>query len=394
MTIKIGTKKAVITLVGTMSAMLEKVAGMLFLPALPAMALSLHISVKLGQIAFSTYLLGLFIAQLISGYISDTWGEKKGLVLLSAIYVIGTLLSAMVNQYPFVFAGLFIQGFGIGGIFPISQALISRTYTTKKTAKAFAHIGIFTAGSLALTPIAGAYLVHHFGWQSVFLFLTLFSMCIGSLYFLLPRDTHNKNYKMTSNGILKNYISVYGKFHYIKYTINIALLNAVCYVFYTISPFLIIKDYHFSEKKYASYLLLPIFGLIFGRLCSAFLTDFYVQSKIIQLGNIVMLAGAIGLIFISNSYYNSVMMIMIFITICFLGVGIASPSSRAKAIHTAVYFVGTAAALLSATVNVIGSLNSTIAAHIEDIYMSRFILIISVINIIWFTLMNLKKEQE
>ena len=127
----VSSKNTYIFVFVTALMVMNQFATTLFLPALPAMTHALHVSKLDGQLCFTFYLLGVCVSQFCAGVFADTLGRKKILLILSAIYIVGALLSSLASHISTVYVGLLIQGIGIGGPYAIAYSLI-RDYFPQK----------------------------------------------------------------------------------------------------------------------------------------------------------------------------------------------------------------------------------------------------------------------
>jgi MFS transporter, AAHS family, 4-hydroxybenzoate transporter len=123
--------------------------------------------VAMGPV-FSAGLFGLMIGALILGTIADRIGRKRIIVLSTAAFGIGTLLTVLTPDASWLIALRFLTGLGLGGAMPNAVALISEfsphrhRATMVMTMFAGFSIGAAVGGLLA------AALIPALGWRSVF----------------------------------------------------------------------------------------------------------------------------------------------------------------------------------------------------------------------------------
>lgn len=136
---------------------------------------------------FSAGLFGLMIGALIFGTIADRIGRKQIIVLSTAAFGIGTLLTVFVQDATWLMVLRFLTGLGLGGAMPNAVALTSEFSPHRRRATmVMAMFAGFSVGA-ALGGLLAAALIPAYGWRSVFLVggiapLLLFPV----LLFILP----------------------------------------------------------------------------------------------------------------------------------------------------------------------------------------------------------------
>ena len=118
---------------------------------------------------FSAGLFGLMIGALVLGTLADRIGRKRIIVLSSAAFGVGTLLTMLVQDAAWLMALRFLTGLGLGGAMPNAVALTSEFSPHRRRATmVMAMFAGFSIGA-ALGGLLAAALIPAFGWRSVFL---------------------------------------------------------------------------------------------------------------------------------------------------------------------------------------------------------------------------------
>jgi len=136
--------------------------------ALPAIAAEFSLkAVTLSWVA-TTYLLAAAIFLVPLGRLADIRGRKKIFLLGVSLFTVASVLAAAAPSAAALLASRALQGLGGAMIFGTSMAILTCVYPLGERGKA---IGISTAAvylGLSLGPVVGGFLVHRFGWRSVF----------------------------------------------------------------------------------------------------------------------------------------------------------------------------------------------------------------------------------
>ena len=118
---------------------------------------------------FSAGLFGLMIGALVFGTLADRIGRKRIIVLSTAAFGVGTLLTILVQDAAWLMALRFLTGLGLGGAMPNAVALTSEFSPHRRRATmVMAMFAGFSIGA-ALGGLLAAALIPAFGWRSVFL---------------------------------------------------------------------------------------------------------------------------------------------------------------------------------------------------------------------------------
>ena len=129
--------------------------------------------------AYSLVFAALILA---AGSLSDRFGRKGILLVGLAIFAVGSLAGSRATTPEQLIAARAFMGIGAAAIFPSTLSLIANIFTERRErAKAIGLWGATTGVGVAIGPIVGGWLLVHFWWGSVFLFMVPVAAVVATL---------------------------------------------------------------------------------------------------------------------------------------------------------------------------------------------------------------------
>jgi len=160
--------------------------------ALPSLVRQLGASTSNLQWVVDAYTLVFAALILAAGSLSDRVGRKGVLLLGLGVFGAASLAGSFGHSTGQLIAARAVMGLGAAGIFPATLSLIANTFTERaERAKAIGLWGATTGMGVATGPIIGGWLLEHFWWGSVFLFMAPVAAVIAGLVAVaVPTSRH------------------------------------------------------------------------------------------------------------------------------------------------------------------------------------------------------------
>lgn len=174
---------------GFFGYLLEGMDIVLLAVALPLIIDDLHISRSDAGLLFTMTLLGIGVAGVIAGWYADKYGRRNGLLLTLISFSVFTVGIAFATTWLEIAVMRFLAGLGMGGIYGVVASYVSEMWPPKERGRAVAFaLSSFPIGA-GIASLAGALLMPHFGWRSVFLLGAAGLVCAVYVYFFCPEST-------------------------------------------------------------------------------------------------------------------------------------------------------------------------------------------------------------
>lgn len=125
---------------------------------------------------------GMVIGALLWGHFGD-WVGRRAAILFSGVLFIATAVCGAMPYYGVNLVMCVFMGIGVGGMIPITFALLAETIPARHRGFSMVMVGAAVASAYALTSALSSWLVPDFGWRILF----LIGLPTGLLLILLNR---------------------------------------------------------------------------------------------------------------------------------------------------------------------------------------------------------------
>lgn len=150
-----------------------------YLPAFPAMAESLDVQVHDISLSIAVYVFMLALGQLVAGPLSDHFGRPIVMLTGLLVFSVASFFLSQVQAIESLLAWRGVQAFGGGWAMVCVPALVRDRFSGKDAARFFSLIGLITIIAPAIAPSFGSALLLMWGWPSIFIFLSGYSLLMA-----------------------------------------------------------------------------------------------------------------------------------------------------------------------------------------------------------------------
>jgi DHA1 family bicyclomycin/chloramphenicol resistance-like MFS transporter len=144
------------------------------LPALPYMGEALGVSSENErQFVISSYMLGMGIAVLAFGPLTDRFGRRAPLLVGIGIYIVAVIAAAFSPSFTVLLVLRFIQGMGAASVRVIATAVVRDRYSGREMAEVMSLTFMVFMAIPIVAPGIGQVLLLTGPWQFIFIFMGL-----------------------------------------------------------------------------------------------------------------------------------------------------------------------------------------------------------------------------
>ena len=136
--------------------------------ALPHMAGSFSVSRDESMWILTSYLIASGIVIPMVDWFSKAMGRKTFFIFSIIMFTVASLLCGMAQTMGQMVAFRILQGFGGGGILPISQAILLENFKPSERGKAMAMFGMVIVLAPILGPVIGGWITDNWTWPYIY----------------------------------------------------------------------------------------------------------------------------------------------------------------------------------------------------------------------------------
>ncbi|SFB82836.1 multidrug effflux MFS transporter [Tropicimonas isoalkanivorans] len=160
------------------------------LPALPVIASELTPeNPNLAQLILTSFVLGMGIATIFTGPLSDAFGRRPIILGGAAVYIAGALIAWRANSLELMLVARLIQGFGAAGPRIAAIAIVRDLYAGRDMARLMSFVMMVFTLVPAVAPTLGAGIIALFGWRGIFGAFLLFSVVSAGWMLVRQQET-------------------------------------------------------------------------------------------------------------------------------------------------------------------------------------------------------------
>lgn len=338
-----------------------------YLPSFPALAKAFATDVEHVQLSLAAYFVGLAVGQLVYGPLADRFGRRKPLLFGVTLFSLASLACALAPSLEWLIAARFVQALGGCAGMVVSRAVVRDLCDPINSAKVFSQLMLVMGVAPILAPLAGGLLLSAFGWPSIFICLTLFSLiCLLALAKWLPETLTKDVPPAPLRGAIGEYKRLFANLPFLGYALTGGFAVAGMFAYIAGSPFVFIELYGVPAEHY---------GLLFGSNALGFILVAQLNAWLVArhgpaywLGKTVWfyLACGLALLLVALAKPQALWPLLIPLFGCIACLGILLPNASACAMAGQGRHAGSASALLGSLQFVIAASAATMVGVLHD----------------------------
>ena len=329
----------------------------ILVPAVPQLSRDLGADIAILQLTVSLFLIGLGGAQLVMGPLSDRFGRRPVMLGGLALTALSSLAAiAMASAEGLILARI-VQAVGASTGIVVGRAIIRDLFDRNRAAAMIGLVATVMVVVPTFGPLIGGVLDTAFGWQSIFIFMFIFSLMVLAWAALTLPETRGFNAPAaTQAGFRADLGELAANRRFWGYVLVASLGSATFFAFLGGGPHVVVTLMGRTSAEYGIWFAIGSIGYMAGNFGSSRLSVRHGIEPLILWGiGIEVLGVVIATVLAATAMHWGPAIVFMPQMIVSLGNGLLLPGAIAGAVGIRPHAAGTAAGITGCTQMAIGA---------------------------------------
>jgi DHA1 family bicyclomycin/chloramphenicol resistance-like MFS transporter len=314
------------------------------IPALPATARALGMSIGTAQLTITLYLVGLAIGQLLYGPVSDRLGRRPVLLAGLSLFTAASIVTSVAPNAAVLIGGRILQSIGGCAGLVLGRAAVRDGATADKAAGQLALLTLVMAMVPAIAPAIGGYITAYIDWRASYVLLALFGAVTLIACFLMMPETASAQ-SGGRRSMLTAYVRLLRSTRFLGFAVGGACSTTAFYGFMSASPFIFETQLHQPTQRIGLYYLLLMGGVATGSFGANRVAGRVPIRTALRIANGLGILGAALFAAADASGMLSVATVVAPVCLFMVGAGMASPFALAGSVSVNPQAIGAASGM-------------------------------------------------
>lgn len=273
-----------VLLLGALSAFAPLSIDM-YLPSLPTIAQTFHVSTGAAQGTLAAFLGGLAIGQFFYGPMSDRWGRRGPILVGTVLYVAASIFCALSTSIEMLTIARFLQAIGGSAGAVVARAIVRDQFNHRDSARMLSMLMLVSGLAPVLAPLMGSALLVVAGWRASFWFITAIgaAVLIACAFRLKESRSDETRVHAMSEHPVRAYATLLTHGQLVGFILAGALNSAAVFAYVSAAPGLLIGFYGIPASQFGWYFSTNSVALIAMNTLNRHLLRRYTPERIVTL---------------------------------------------------------------------------------------------------------------
>jgi DHA1 family bicyclomycin/chloramphenicol resistance-like MFS transporter len=318
----------------------------IIIPALPATARAMGMSVSTAQLTITLYLIGLAIGQLLYGPVSDRFGRRPVLLAGLGLFTFAGIVTACAPTAGVLIGGRIVQSIGGCAGLVLGRAAVRDGATADRAAGQLALLTLVMSMVPAIAPAIGGYLTAYIHWRASYVLLAAIGgATLLATALMLPETNRTRISGTPISSVFLAYFRLLRSRAFCGYAIGGACSTTAFYAFMSASPFIFENQLHRPTQEVGLYYLVLMGGVALGSFCANRVAGRIPNRTAMRIANALAIAGATLFALADASGWVTVATMVGPVALFMVGAGMASPFALAGSVSVNPQAIGAASGM-------------------------------------------------
>ena len=347
---------------------LSQIALDAYTPALPQMAVDFGASNELVQNTVTAYMLGLSVAFIPLGLISDALGRKRVLLAGLSLLVMTSIGCALAHSLTQLLILRFVQGIGASACLLLAAAIAADCFRGAKLVSVLGLCGAAWGSAPVFAPAVGGFVVQLGSWRLVFALLAALAAVVAVVVVkALPETLHPDLRSPIDVRAAARVLGTALRHRlFLTYVVMFGLVGAAQMVFGVVGPFLYQVKLGFSPATYGLVALAVGVANLIGELACGGLAQRTTTHRLALGAWTVFFVGAVTILVSAELVGVNAVAITIGAAMALIGIGVLDPQSKGLAMGVFSRNIGLVGGLVNTCCYLIVSMAMALMAYLPE----------------------------
>jgi DHA1 family bicyclomycin/chloramphenicol resistance-like MFS transporter len=266
----------------------------ILVPAMPGLATKLAADPARVQLTVSLYLMGLAVAQLVFGPLSDRFGRRPVVLAGLALATVASTAAIFAASIATLVIARVAQSLGASTGQTIGRAIIRDLYDRQHAASMIGLVTSVVVLMPMIAPLIGGILDTLFGWEAIFAFTAAVSFAICAWAMLDLPETRNLSLGPNSERHFRADLAALATSpRFFGYALCAGLGSAPFFSFLGAAPHVVVSMLGRTSAEYGLWFFVPSIGFMAGNFAVSRLTTRFGIDALIWWGIALTIAGCL-----------------------------------------------------------------------------------------------------
>ncbi len=361
-----GAKRIIVVLL--LIIPLSQIALDAYTPALPQMAVDFGASNALVQNTVTVYVLGLSVAFIPLGLISDALGRKRILLAGLGLLVVTSIGCALASSLTALLILRFLQGIGASACLLLAAAIAADCFRGAKLVSVLGLCGAAWGSAPVFAPALGGFVVELGSWRLVFALMAALAAAVAVVVAKVLPETLDPQLRSPVDLRASARVLAVALRHrlFLTYVVMFGLIGAAQMVFGDVGPFLYQVKLGFSPAAYGLVALAVGVANLIGELACGGLAQRTTMNRLATGAWTVFFIGAVTMVVSAELVGVNAWAIIIGAALALLGIGVLDPQSKGQAMGVFSRNIGLVGGLVNTCCYLIVSAAMALMAYLPE----------------------------